>query len=145
MLIGWCFRDKHLIVKSLVILTLKRAWSCSVIVQNYCEAFKRLNVPKRDQGIFCAGRCVTFYIGVCVIVPRSCLPNEWDWETLPSFYFPVVEFLSIPELMHKTEFRSKVLKVARSKIDVERERGKKTKSDAVAKTVLGESFNPFID
>ena len=32
-----------------------------------------------------------------------------------------------------------------SKIDVERERGKKTKSDAVAKTVMGESFNPFID
>ena len=47
--------------------------------------------------------------------------------------------------MQKTEFRAKVLEVARSKIDVERERGKKGKSDAVAKTVMGESFNPFID
>ena len=47
--------------------------------------------------------------------------------------------------MQKTEFRAKVLKVARSKIDVERERGKKVKSDAVAKTVMGESFNPFVD
>ena len=37
------------------------------------------------------------------------------------------------------------MKVARSKIDVERERGKKGKSDAIAKTVMGESFNPFID
>ena len=47
--------------------------------------------------------------------------------------------------MQKTEFREKVLKVARSKIDVERERGKKPKSDAVAKTVMGELFNPFFD
>ena len=38
-----------------------------------------------------------------------------------------------------------MLKVAKSKIDVERERGKKAKSDTVAKTVMGESFNPFID
>ena len=47
--------------------------------------------------------------------------------------------------MQKTEFRAKLMKVARSKIDVERERGKKGTSDAVAKTVMGESFNPFID
>ena len=38
-----------------------------------------------------------------------------------------------------------MLKVARSKSDVERERGKKGKSDAIAKTVIEESFNPFID
>ena len=37
------------------------------------------------------------------------------------------------------------MKVARSKIDVERERGKKVKSDAVAKTVMAESFHPFVD
>ena len=47
--------------------------------------------------------------------------------------------------MQKTDFRAKVLKVARLKIDVERERGKKGKSDAVAKTVMGELFIPFID
>ena len=37
------------------------------------------------------------------------------------------------------------MKVARVKIDVERERGKKAKSDSVVKMVMGESFNPFID
>ena len=79
------------------------------------------------------------------IVPRSCLPAEWDWDALRSFDFAVSELLGIPEFMQKTEFRAKVLKVARSEIDVERERGKKRKSDAVAKTVMGESFNPFID
>ena len=79
------------------------------------------------------------------IVSRSCLPAEWDWDALRFFDFAVSELLGIPEFMQKTEFRAKVLKVARSKIDVERERGKKGKSDAVAKTVMGESFNPFID
>ena len=38
-----------------------------------------------------------------------------------------------------------MLKVAKSKIDVERERGKKARSDDVAQTVMGESFNPSID
>ena len=47
--------------------------------------------------------------------------------------------------MEKTELRAKVLKIARSNIDVERDCGKKAKSDAVAKRVMGESFNPFID
>ena len=79
------------------------------------------------------------------IVSRSCLPAEWDWDALRSFDFAVSELLGIPEFMQKTEFRAKVLKVAKSKIDVERERGKKGKSDVVAKTVMGESFNPFID
>ena len=79
------------------------------------------------------------------IVSRSCLPAEWDWDALQSFDFAVGELLGIPEFMQQTEFRAKVLKVARSKIDVERERGKRGKSDAVAKTVMGESFNPFID
>ena len=79
------------------------------------------------------------------IVSRSCLPAEWDWDALRSFDFAVSEILGIPEFMQKTEFRAKVLRVARSKIDVERERGKKGKSDAIAKAVMGESFNPFID
>ena len=79
------------------------------------------------------------------IVSRSCLPAEWDWDALQSFDFAVGELLGHPEFMQKTEVRAKVLKVSRSKIDVERERGKKGKSDAVTKTVMGESFNPFID
>ena len=62
-----------------------------------------------------------------------------------SFDLAASELLDIPEVMQKTEFRSKVLKVAKSKIDVERERGKKARSDTVAKTVMAESFNPFID
>ena len=73
------------------------------------------------------------------IVSWSCLPAEWDWDALRSFDLAVSELLGIPE------FRAKVLKVARSKTDVKPERGKKGKSNAIAKTVMGESFNPFID
>ena len=79
------------------------------------------------------------------IVSRRSLPAEWDWDALRSFDFAVSQLLGIPEFMQRTEFRAKVLKVARSKIDVECECGKKGKSDVLVKTVMGESFNPFID
>ena len=117
-----------------------------VIVQEYREAFKRSTVPSRDQGFFLCGQMCDFLHRLLRrVVSLDCLPSEWDWDELPSFDFSVGELLGIPEFMRKTEFRSKLLKVAKSKIDVERERGKKARSDTVAKTVMGESFNPFID
>ena len=117
-----------------------------MIVQHYREAFKRSTLATRDQGFFLFGQMCDFLHRLLRrIVPWSCLRAEWDWDALRSFDFSVGELLSIPEFLQKTEFRAKVLKVARSKIDIERERGKKPKSDAVAKTVLGESFNPFMD
>ena len=117
-----------------------------VIVQDYREAFKRSTVPSRDQGFFlCCQMCDFLHRLLRRIVSRSCLPAEWDWDALRSFDFAASELLGIPEFMQKTEFRAKVLKVAKSKNDVERERGNKGKSDVVAKTVMGESFNPFID
>ena len=103
-------------------------------------------MPSRDQGFFFCGQMCDFSHRLLrKIVSRSCLPSERDWDGLRSFDFAVSELLGIPEFFQKTEFRAKVLKVAKSKIDVERERRKKGKSDVVAKTVMGESFNPFID
>ena len=103
-------------------------------------------MPSRDQGFFlCCQMCDFLHRLLRRIVSRSCLPAQWDWDALRSFDFVVSELLGIPEFMQKTELRAKVLTVARSKFDVERERGKKGKSDAVAKTVMGESFNRFID
>ena len=117
-----------------------------VIVQEYREAFKWSTVPSGDQGLFLCGQMCDFLHRLLRrIVSRDCLPSEWNWDALRSFDFSVGELLGIPEFMWKTEFRSKVLKVAKSKIDVERERGKKARSDSVAKTVMGEAFNPFID
>ena len=116
-----------------------------MIVQDYREAFKRSTVPTRDQGFFLCGQtCGFLHRLLRRIVVRSCLPAEWVWDALRSFDFAVGELLGIPEFMQKTEFWAKVLKVARSKIHIEREPGKKGKTDAVAKTVMGEAFNPFI-
>ena len=117
-----------------------------VIVQEYREAFKRSTRPSRDQGFFLCGQmCEFLHRLLRRVVSRDCLQSEWDWDALRSFDFSVGELLGIPEFMRKTEFRSKVLKAAKSKIDVERESGKKARSDTVAKTMMGESFNPFID
>ena len=117
-----------------------------VIVQDYREAFKRSTVPSRDEGFFLCGQMRdSLHRLLRRIVSRSSSPAEWDWDALRSFDFAASELWDIPEFIQKAEFRAKVLKVARSKIDVERERGKKGKSDAVAKTVMGESVNPFID
>ena len=79
------------------------------------------------------------------ILPWSCLLDEWDWDALRSSDFAVCKLLSIPGFVQKTEFRANALKVVKSKTDIEREREKETKSDAVVKTVMGESFNPFLD
>ena len=117
-----------------------------MLVQDYREALKRLTVPTRDQGFFLCGQiCDILHRLLRKNVSRSCLPDEWDWDALRSFDFAVGELLSIPEFMQKSEFRAKALKVAMLNIDVERERGKKEESAAVAKTVMGVSFNHFID
>ena len=149
MLMGFRCRVKHLIVKSLEIPISKLVWNCSKSsfkTIDYREAFKRSTVPSRDQGFFLCGQMCDFLHRLLRrIVSRSCLPAEWDWDALRSFDFALSEVLGIPEFMQKTEFRAKLLKVAKSKIDVERDRGKKGKSDVVAKAVMGESFNPFID
>ena len=109
-----------------------------MIVQEYREAFKRSIVPTRDKGFFLCGQMCDFLHRLLRrVVSRSCLPDEWDGDALRSFDFAVGELLSIPEFMQKKEFRAKVLKVARSKNNIERELGKKAKTDAVEKTVMG--------
>ena len=97
-----------------------------MLVEDYCEALKRSTVPTRDKGFFLCGQMCDFIHRLLQrIVPRSCLPDEWDWDALRSFDFAIGELLSIPECMQRTEFRAKALKVMRSKIDGEREHGKK--------------------
>ena len=103
-------------------------------------------MPGRDQGFFLCGQVYDFLHRLLRrIVSWSRLHAEWDWDALRFFDFALSELLGIPDFKQKTEFRAEVLKVARSKIDVEREPGKKGKSDAAAKTMMGESFNPFVD
>ena len=134
-------RVKHFIVKSPGIPTSKLLWNCLK------SSFKTIVKPSSGQlctvvtkGFSCAAKCAFFLHRLLRRIVSRCLPAEWDWDALRSFDFAVSELLGILEFMQKTEFRAKVLKVAGSNIDVERERGKKGKSDAVAKTVMGESL-----
>ena len=78
------------------------------------------------------------------IVERDTLPDESDWEALRQYDFIETKFLDVPSFMEKTEFRAKAMRVAKSKIDVEREKSKRQKpSEAVAQSVIGATFNPF--
>ena len=47
--------------------------------------------------------------------------------------------------MKKTEFRTKAVRAAKGRINLEREKNKKVRNDVVAGTVMGEMFNPHVD
>ena len=47
--------------------------------------------------------------------------------------------------MEKTEFRTKAMQAAKGRINVEREKNKKVRTDVVASTMMGEMFNPHVD
>ena len=118
-----------------------------VIVQDYREAFKRSSCPRRDQGFNLCGQMLDFLHRLLRrIVERDTLPDESDWETLRQHDFTSTKFLDVPSFMEKTEFRAKVMRVAKSKTDVEREKSKRQKpTDAIARSVVGAAFNPFTE
>ena len=79
-------------------------------------------------------------------VDRDTLLDESDWETLRQYDFIDTKFLEVPSIMEKTEFRTKTRRVVKSKIGVEREKSKRQKpSEAVARSVIGATFNPSIE
>ena len=47
--------------------------------------------------------------------------------------------------MEKTEFRTKALRAAKGRINVEREKRKKSKTDVIDSAVMGEMFNPHVN
>ena len=80
------------------------------------------------------------------MVERDTLPDEIDWEALRKYDFIETKFLDVPSFMEKTEFRAKATRIAKSKNDVERGRSKRrSPSEAVARSVIGGTFNPFIE
>ena len=77
---------------------------------------------------------------------RDTLPDKSDWEAFRQYDFIETKFLAVPSFMEKTEFRAKAMRVAKSKNDVEREKSKRQKpSVAVARSVIGPIFNPFVE
>ena len=79
------------------------------------------------------------------IVARDFLPEKDDWEALLGFDFTNAELLCVSQFMEKMEFRTKAMGAAKGRINVEREKNKKVRTDVVAGTKMGEVFNPHVE
>ena len=79
------------------------------------------------------------------IVARECLPEENDWDAFLEFNFTNVQLLSLSQFMENTEFCTKAMRAAKGRINVEREKNKKVRTDVVASTLMREMFNPHVD
>ena len=78
-------------------------------------------------------------------VARDSLPEEDDWDALLEFDFTNVQLLSVSQFMEKTEFRTKAMRAAKGRINVEKKKSKKVRTDVVAGAVMGEMFTPHVD
>ena len=78
------------------------------------------------------------------IVTRGCLPAD-DWDALLEFDFTTAQMLSVSQFMEMTEFRTKAMRASKGRINVEREKNKKVRTDVVAGNVMGGIFNPHVD
>ena len=117
-----------------------------VIMQDYRESFGRSSDVRRDHGFVLCGQMLDFLHSLLRrIVTRECLPEGNDWDALLEFDFTNVQLLSVSQFMEKTEFRTKAMRAAQGRINVEREKNKKVRTDVVAGTVMGEMFNPHVE
>ena len=117
-----------------------------VILQDYREAFRRSSTVKRDQGFFLCGQMLDFLHRLLRrVTARESLPEENDWDALLGFDFTGVQLLSISQFMEKTEFRIKAMRAAKGRINVEKEKSKKAKTDVIASAVMGDMFNLHVN
>ena len=79
------------------------------------------------------------------IVSRESLPEENDGVALLGFEFRDVQLLTVSQFMEKTEFRIKAMRAAKGRINVEKEKSKKSKTDVVASAVMGDMFNHHVN
>ena len=118
-------------------------------MQDYRESFWRSSNVRRDQGFFLCGQMLDFlHCLLRRIVARDSLPEEDDWDALLEIDFTTVQtvqLLSVCQFMEKTEFRAKAMRAAKGRINVEKGKNKKVRTDVVAGTVIGEMFNPHVD
>ena len=115
-------------------------------MQDYRESFVRSSAVRRDLGFFLCGQMLDFFHRLLRrIVAQECLPEENDWDALLEFDFTNVQLLSVSQFMERTEFCTKAMRAAKGRINVEREKNKKVRTDFVASTVMGEMFNPHVD
>ena len=54
-----------------------------------------------------------------------------------------MQLLSVSQFMEGTEFRTKAMRAAKGRINVEWSKNKKSKTDMIASAVTGDMFIPF--
>ena len=117
-----------------------------VIMQDYRETFRRSSDVRRDQGFFLRGQMLDFLHHLLRrIVTHDCLPEEDDWDALLEFDFTNAQLLSVSQFMEKTEFRTKAMRAAKARINVEKQKNKEVRNDVVAGTVIAEMINQHFD
>ena len=70
-----------------------------------------------------------------LVVSRESLPEENGWDALLGFEFIDAQILSVSQFIGKTEIRTKAMRAAKGRINVEK--SKKSKTDKIASDVLG--------
>ena len=70
------------------------------------------------------------------IVLRESLSEENDWDVLLGFEFIDAQLLSISQFREKTEFRTKAMRAAKGRNNVEKKKSKKSKTDVIASAVM---------
>ena len=117
-----------------------------VVLQAHREAFKRSSTVKRDHCFFLCGQMLDFLRRLFRrIISRESLPEEYDWDALLGFEFIDAQLLSISHFMEKTEFRTKALRAAKGRINVENQKSKKSRTDVIASAIMGDMFNPHVN
>ena len=101
---------------------------------------------KREQGFFLCGQMLDFLHRLLRrIVSRENLPEEIDWDALLGFEFVDAQLLTVSQIMETTEFRPKAMRAAKGRINVEREKSRKSKTDVNSSAVMGVMFNLHVN
>ena len=108
-----------------------------VVLHVYREAFGRSVSIRRDQNFFLCGQMLDILHRLLRrIISRDSWPEENEWDALLGFHFSDVKLLSVSQFLKKTEFRTKAMRAAKGRIDVENEKNEKSKTDLVASAVM---------
>ena len=78
------------------------------------------------------------------IISRENLTGENDWDVLLGFEFFDAQLLSISQFMEKTEFRTKAMRAAKGRINVEEE-SRKSETDVIASAVVRDMVRPHVN
>ena len=92
---------------------------------------------KRDQGFLLCGQMLVFLHRLLQrIVSRESLTEKNDWDALLGFEFVYAQLSSISQFMEKTEFRTKAMRAVKGRINVEKKKNKKSKTDVCLPALL---------